>query len=105
MFRRDRRVVLERVDVSSGAAGRARHQAAAFTMRLSTSCREIFLDRRYTSRELGEGPAAEAAEVVDAGHPQVAHRFGLGLGVLAAIALDLEDQVERLVAGRRRAGR
>ena len=44
--------------------------------------------------EFGEGPAAEAAQAVDAGDPIGLHRHLLHLGVLAAVALDLDHQVQ-----------
>ncbi len=47
--------------------------------------------------ELGEGPAAEFAEVVDAGDPAGADGVGLFLGVFAAETFDLDDEVERVV--------
>lgn len=46
--------------------------------------------------ELGESPAAEFAKVVDAGNPIRAHGVGFLFCVLAAIAFDLYDKVERL---------
>ena len=52
--------------------------------------------------ELGEGPAAVGAEMVHAGHPVGVHRGLLLLGVLAPVALDLDDEVQR---DRRRRGR
>ena len=50
-----------------------------------------------TSVNSAKGPAAEFAEVVHARHPVGLHGVGLLLGVLAAIALDLDDEVERVV--------
>src|SRR5271165_1848958 len=47
--------------------------------------------------ELGEGPPAERAEIVDARHPIGVHRVRLVLGVLAAVALDLDDEVQEVV--------
>ena len=47
--------------------------------------------------ELGEGPAAVGAEVVHAGHPVGFHGGLLLLGILAAVALDLDDQVQQVV--------
>ena len=47
--------------------------------------------------ELGEGPAAVLAEVVNAGDPVGLHGGLLLLGVLCTVALDLDDQVEEVV--------
>ena len=47
--------------------------------------------------ELGERPAAVAAEMVHAGHPVGVHRGLLLLRVLAPVALDLDDQVQQVV--------
>ena len=47
--------------------------------------------------QLGEGPAAEGAEVVDGGHPVGVHRGLLLLRVLAPVALDLDDEVQQVV--------
>lgn len=50
--------------------------------------------------ELGEGPAAVGAEAVDAGDPIGFDGRFLGFGVFAAVAFDLDDEVERVfVAG------
>jgi hypothetical protein len=43
-----------------------------------------------------EGPAAVGLEVVDAGDPVGVHGEGFLLRVLAAEALDLDDEVERI---------
>ena len=71
--------------------GRAAAQSASISLPNSA------LDR-VDGRELGEGPAAEVPEVVDARHPIGVHRVGLVLGVLAAKALDLDDEVQRVRA-------
>ena len=47
--------------------------------------------------ELGERPAAVRARVVHAGHPVGFHRGFLLLGVFAAVAFDLDDQMEEVV--------
>src|SRR5882724_3136268 len=46
------------------------------------------------SAELSERPAAEAAEIVDAGYPVRAHRICFFLRVLAAKSFDLNNEVE-----------
>jgi hypothetical protein len=46
---------------------------------------------------LGKGPTTVSADIVDPGHPIGVHRGRLLLGVLAAIALDLDDQIQRIV--------
>src|SRR5215208_1394254 len=54
---------------------------------------EGVLHRKHVG-ELGELPAAKAAEIVHARHPQRSHRLGLELRIAAAVALGLENKVE-----------
>jgi hypothetical protein len=47
--------------------------------------------------EFREGPATVGAEVVHAGDPVGVHRGLLVLGILAPVALDLDNEVQRVV--------
>ena len=47
--------------------------------------------------KLGEGPSAVSVEPVHAGDPIVLHRHFLVFCVLSAVALDLDDQLEKAV--------
>ena len=47
--------------------------------------------------ELGERPAAVGAEMVHAGHPVGVHRGFLLLRILAAVALDLDDEMQQVI--------
>ena len=47
--------------------------------------------------EFSEGPTAVRAEVVHTGHPIGGHRGGLLLGILAAVALDLHDEMKKVI--------
>jgi adenine-specific DNA-methyltransferase len=58
--------------------------------------REIGLDP-VDRCDLGEGPPAIRAEPVDAGHPVRFHRGLFFLRILAAVALDLDDKVDKIV--------
>ncbi len=90
-------VVAQRVDPLRGAAKLASHQATPSISLIDQGLQLVL--GGIGVRELGEGPAAIAAERVDGGHPQVSRGLRLGLVGLVALALHLQHDMERL--GRR----
>src|SRR5690606_17339608 len=58
--------------------------------------REVILHFVHVT-EFGKGPTTMGAEVIHAGNPVGVHGGLLFLGVLAPVALDLDDQVQRVV--------
>ena len=86
MFRRRGLVVLERIDLLGGLALEVGERA----IRREPSCSksidqrgEVLVHHRPVAK-FGEGPAAKAAERVDARDPEFARRLRLGLVALVA---------------------